>query len=97
MFEQTAKLQYYLNDKFNQNVWCNFYFGNGEKTPSFPAHSHPYQVIVKNIFGKSEWEIDGNAYILQDQDALYLPKECSHQVTKIFSTKLSMTCNILGG
>ena len=97
LFEQTARLQYLLNDSFDQEVWCNFYFGKGERTPSFPPHSHPYEVIVKNIFGKSEWVIDSNAYIVQDQDVLYLPKESLHQVTKIFSTKLSITCNILGG
>jgi hypothetical protein len=90
----TRTIQNYLNIFFGKDINCNFYFGNGKKSVSFEKHHHDYQVIVKNIFGRSKWIIAGEESILENQNVFYLDKFVDHQVIEIYEPKLSMTCNL---
>jgi len=92
--KDTLEIQWMISDFFKTNVNCNFYFGNGKKSVSFDKHSHEYSVLVKNIYGKSEWMIDKQQINLHNQDCVWFNKGVEHQVLRIDSNKLSMTCNI---
>ena len=92
--KDTWETQALLNDYFKKNINCNFYFGNGKKSISFGKHSHNYSVLVKNIYGKSDWIIDKQSITLQNQDCVWFNKDVDHQVISIDNHKLSMTCNI---
>tara|TARA_R100001510_G_C7642462_1_gene200047 strand:+ start:731 stop:1276 length:546 start_codon:yes stop_codon:yes gene_type:complete len=92
--KDTWIIQQLLNNKFNANINCNFYFGNGKKSVSFNKHNHDYPVIVKNIFGKSKWIIDEKEIFLDNQDCIWFDKFVDHQVVSIEGGKLSLTCNI---
>ena len=94
LFKDTYKIQHLLNLEFKNNINCNFYFGNGNKSVSFDKHQHEYPVIVKNIYGNSKWIIDEKEVILKDQDVIWFDKNIDHQVVEINDAKLSMTCNI---
>lgn len=93
--KDTWEIQTLINEYFKIYVNCNFYFGNGKKSVSFDKHSHEYSVLVKNIYGKSEWMIDKQQINLQNQDCVWFNKNVEHQVLRIDSNKLSMTCNIM--
>jgi len=92
--KDTWIIQQLLNKQFNRPINCNFYFGNGKKSVSFPKHNHEYLVIVKNIFGKSKWIINQKEKTLENQDCIWFDKFVDHQVVEINNPKLSMTCNI---
>jgi mannose-6-phosphate isomerase-like protein (cupin superfamily) len=92
--KDTLEIQWMISDFFKTNVNCNFYFGNGKKSVSFDKHSHEYSVLVKNIYGNSEWVIDKQQINLHNQDCVWFNKGVEHQVLRIDSNKLSMTCNI---
>ena len=92
--KETTKIQNLLSKFYNQNINCNFYFGTGKKTISFPPHSHSYKVLVKNIYGSSTWMINDKKVKLTKQKVLFFDKDTTHQVIDIHHKKLSMTCNI---
>ena len=92
--KDTWQIQQWINEYCGSERDVNLYFGNGKKSTSFDKHSHDYGVLVKNIFGESEWLIGGNHYILNNQNVLIIPKYVDHQVLKINKPKLSMTCNM---
>ena len=78
----------------NKIFWINLYMGKGKEVVSFPEHTHDYDVIVKNVFGKSEWVCNSQPMILEAQNVLYLPRETKHYVKKIYGSKCSLTCSI---
>jgi hypothetical protein len=94
----------YLNDEIRRitdvltealgEVTANIYFGKGTSSVSFPDHVHPYPVIVKSVYGHSDWVLDNETHTLKDQDALYFTEHVVHRVDKIFSPKLSITFNL---
>ena len=88
LFEQ------HLNHVFNKFINCNFYFGNGKKSISFPKHNHEYPVMVKNIYGKSKWIIDEKEVLLDEQNVVFFDKFVNHEVIEIEDKKLSLTCNL---
>ena len=92
--KETTQLQNLLSKFYNQTINCNFYFGTGKKTISFPPHSHSYMVLVKNIYGSSTWLINNKKVKLNKQKVLFLERNTTHQVIRIDNKKLSMTCNI---
>ena len=92
--KDTAKIQTILNKHFNKPINCNFYFGKGNKSVSFKKHNHPYNVIVKNIYGESSWIINGEKIKLNKQNTLFIKKNTNHEVTAIKDNKLSMTLNL---
>ena len=92
--KEISSIQKQLNEFFKKKINCNFYFGKGSKGVSFKAHSHNYAVIIKNIYGESNWIIDDKEYILDKQDALFIDKNKRHEVVSIKKPKLSMTINL---
>ena len=75
-------------------MWCNFYFSRPGNTPSFGGHKHEYDVIVKQIYGKTTWLIGKQIIVLQPQKTLVIPKGFVHQVVDKAENKLSLTMNL---
>lgn len=92
--KDTWIIQQWLNDYCNSFRNCNLYFGNGKKTVSFKKHNHNHGVLVKNIYGESDWIIDGREYTLKEQNAVAFKSYIDHEVVGLKSPKLSMTCNL---
>ena len=46
-------LQKKLSNESGLNIGANFYFSRPGQLPSFEPHKHDYDVIVKQIYGKS--------------------------------------------
>ena len=95
LFKDLWIIQQLLTDSFQRHINCNLYFGNGEKSVSFPKHNHDYSVIAKNLYGESKWIIDKKEILLKDQDAIWFDKGVDHQVIEINKPKASLTCNIV--
>ena len=95
LFSDFVFVQGKLNQKYKKWINCNLYFGNGKKSISFPKHTHPYAVIVKNIFGESKWIINKQEVIIKDQECIWFDKETDHEVVQINKPKASLTCNIV--
>ena len=62
--------------------------------PSFKHHSHPYPVVVKQIYGNSNWKLDEREFILKPNESLIIPAETMHGVTYKSDKKLSLTINL---
>ena len=92
--KETGKIKNELDNASGLNITCNFYFGTGKKSTSFPPHAHVYDVLVKNIYGSSVWSLNNKETTLDKQRVLYVPKGTEHTVMKITDKKLSMTCNL---
>jgi len=92
--KETRKIKNELDSSSGLNTACNFYFGTGRKSISFPLHAHNYDVLIKNIYGSSLWSLNNKETTLDRQRVLYLPKGTEHTVMKIIDKKLSMTCNL---
>lgn len=90
----TSFIQKLLNETYNKKINCNFYFGKGNKKVSFKKHSHPYAVIIKNIYGDSTWIINKKKYKLNNQNVFVIDKNIDHEVVSIETPKLSMTINL---
>lgn len=80
------------------NPHANFYFARKSRvdqtTPSFAPHEHPYPVVVKQIYGESLWLLNGKRFILEPQEAIYVPRNTQHAVLENSTDKLSLTINI---
>jgi len=72
----------------------NFYFSKGGQQPSFDSHTHPYTVIVKQIYGKGYWRVNKIHKELQPGKTLCVPAGIYHQVYKVDTKKLSLTVNL---
>lgn len=97
IFDLTDELRN-LNEKLINATGCNingnFYFSKVGQIPSFDYHKHEYDVIVKQIYGSSEWKIDGKTFIMKAKDTCIIPKNTLHQVLDKKENKLSLTINI---
>jgi mannose-6-phosphate isomerase-like protein (cupin superfamily) len=76
------------------NVCGNFYFSKVGQKPSFDSHLHDYDVLVKQIYGESEWNIKDQKNIVKPNDVIILPKGTLHSVIGKTTNKLSLTINI---
>lgn len=94
--EDLRELENYVDDLVGGKINGNFYFGKGALNglPSFPTHHHTYHVIVKQIYGRCIWEIDGGKIQLKENDILYIEPFKKHQVIESKGFKLSLTLNI---
>ena len=72
----------------------NFYFSKPNQITSFDSHNHNYDVIVKQIYGESDWVIGDNKFLLKPQKVAIVPKTTNHMVTSKKTKKLSLTINI---
>ncbi len=95
LFNDFLYVQNILNKTLSKNININLYAGEGSKSVSFPPHTHEYDVLVKNISGKSVWILDDQNPVLQNQDILFVPKFSRHAVTSIVGDKISLTCNLI--
>tara|TARA_R100000734_G_C3309920_1_gene100653 strand:+ start:489 stop:1025 length:537 start_codon:yes stop_codon:yes gene_type:complete len=88
------KFREFLHKHTGTEMWCNFYFSRPGNTPSFGGHKHEYDVIVKQIYGKTTWLIGKQIIVLQPQKTLVIPKGFVHQVVDKAENKLSLTMNL---
>ena len=87
-------LNNYIQSKLGSKINGNFYFSKPGQLPSFGLHSHKYDVIVKQIYGDSEW-INGEKKItLRPQKAISIPAKTAHKVITKHNKKLSLTLNM---
>lgn len=95
LFNDFFFVQNVLNKALSKHVNINLYAGEGLKSVSFPSHTHDYDVLVKNVSGKSFWIVDDQHIILENQKTLFVPKFSRHAVTSIVGDKISLTCNLI--
>lgn len=94
LFNDIAKISGQFMQEIGHEINANCYLSKGTKVVSFPSHTHDYSVIVKNVFGRSKWEIDSNEYYLEKQNVFYIEKFKSHCVEEIYESKCSLTFNL---
>lgn len=94
LLSEFRPVQNTLNKFFRKNININLYAGSGNKSVSFPSHDHDYDVLVKNISGKSYWELGKENIYLNNQNILFIPKYTKHSVRSIEGEKISLTCNL---
>ena len=83
-----------LYDETGLAINGNFYFSKPGQVASFKKHNHVYDVIVKQIYGESEWLLNDKPIKLKDGNVCLVPKNTYHQVINKTSNKLSLTLNI---
>jgi len=84
-----------LFDLCGTRINGNFYFSKGttDHRVSFPSHSHEYNVIVKPLYGKCKWIIDGE-HLINPEEAFIIPAKSMHSVYECTEKKLSLTINL---
>lgn len=92
--DELRNLNKKLTDETGLRLNCNMYFSKPGKLPSFPYHDHKYDVIVKQIYGSSEWRLGDKHFTLTSENTCIIPKNTSHQVLSKNENKLSLTINI---
>jgi oxalate decarboxylase/phosphoglucose isomerase-like protein (cupin superfamily) len=92
--DELRNLRSLIKKEIGINICGNFYFGRPGKKASFDKHSHPYNVIVKQIYGKSKWLIGENKFVLEPNQTCLIPKNTGHAVIEKTENKLSLTLNI---
>jgi len=92
--DELRNLRSLIKKEIGINVCGNFYFSRPGKKASFDKHSHPYNVIVKQIYGKSKWLIGENKFVLEPNQTCLIPKNTGHAVIEKTENKLSLTLNI---
>ena len=91
-----------LNEKLlevkGSDTNANFYISNGQGTHrvSFPPHTHDYHVVVKGIYGKTVWDINGKQATLNPGEIFVLPVNTPHSVINTPEPRLSLTINVSG-
>ena len=94
LFKDVTVISDLINKAHGYHCNMNMYFGKGTKAISFKEHSHNYDVLVKNVYGDSDWIINNKKISLKGQDVVYFEKHTPHEVIKINQPKLSLTFNL---
>lgn len=94
LFNDIADITDKLSNRFGIEINSNMYISKGTKVVSYPYHDHDYAVIIKNIEGNSKWIIEGNDYILENQNVFFIDKFKNHCVKEIYDKKISITFNL---
>jgi hypothetical protein len=84
-----------IKTKLGTIVNGNFYFSLPGKKASFNLHKHQYHVIVKQIYGDSDWMIGKNKFTLKSKQVTHIPINTDHAVMSKNNKKLSLTLNIV--
>ena len=92
--EDLRNLQKIIKIKTGMKINGNFYFSKTGQNPSFDEHTHPYDVIVKQIYGSAHWRVNNEEFILNPQESILIKKNTKHQVFFQKEKKLSLTLNI---
>jgi len=91
-----------LNEKLlvikGSDTNANFYLSKGTDTrrPSFDPHNHDYNVIVKPIYGKAAWRVNGQVQESDLNSVIVIPAFAEHSVTENPEPRLSLTINLTG-
>jgi len=93
--ESLRNLKILIEKELGSPINGNFYFSLPGKKASFDLHSHEYDVIVKQIYGDSEWIIGDKKFILKSKKVVYIPLHTEHAVISKDKKKLSLTLNII--
>jgi mannose-6-phosphate isomerase-like protein (cupin superfamily) len=92
---ELRNLQEKLFLETGKKVNANFYVNVGSsKKPSFDHHNHPYDVIVKQLYGETTWKLEEEIIKVKKDDTLIIPKLTNHSVVLNNSKKLSLTINL---
>ena len=83
-----------LSEATGLNINGNFYFSKPGQLASFEPHKHNYDVIIKQIYGQSNWVIEDNKFVMKPKDTCIIKKNSIHQVIDKKEKKLSLTINI---
>jgi hypothetical protein len=94
LFNDVKIISDILSEFYGFQIQSNIYFSKGIKSISFPTHSHSYDVLVKNVCGKSLWKIENKEEILESMDVFFLERKTKHEVIKIYEPKISITYNL---
>jgi mannose-6-phosphate isomerase-like protein (cupin superfamily) len=100
IFDLTLELRKLADDLTNatgSSFNANFYFSKPGQIPSFLDHSHPYDVIAKQIYGNSTWRVNDKKIKLKKNYSLIIPANAIHSVIDKSNKKLSLTINIEEG
>jgi mannose-6-phosphate isomerase-like protein (cupin superfamily) len=92
--EELREVRNLLNNTIGTKADGNFYFSRPGQKPSFEDHKHPYDVIVKQLYGKSKWKIDNITVDLYPQNTIIIPRNTLHSVIEKNEKKLSLTLNL---
>jgi hypothetical protein len=95
LLKDIATISSRITQTVKKEIDVNCYFSKGEKIVSFPKHNHEYPVIVKNAFGISTWEINGETQVLKNNDIFFIDRYINHHVTQIGGVKCSLTFNLM--
>lgn len=95
LFDDVSAITERLSNFLGYEIQANMYLSKGTKIVSYPYHNHDYAVIIKGIFGKSKWKIDGQEKILENQDVFFVDRYVHHCVQEIYDNKFSITFNLL--
>ena len=92
--DELRTLRSNIKEELGTSINGNFYFSRPGKRASFFPHDHPYLVIVKQIYGKSKWQVGGKEFILKPNEVCLIPEYTPHAVIEKKENKLSLTLNI---
>lgn len=94
--ESLRNLKNLIEKELGNPINGNFYFSLPGKKPSFNLHRHDdYDVIVKQIYGDSEWTVGNKNFILKPNKVIHIPISTEHAVISKNKKKLSLTLNII--
>ena len=89
-----VKLYEYKGSETNANLYLSA--GTKVKRPSFDPHNHDYHVIVKPIYGKCSWSINGQIKETDPSGVIIIPAGTMHAVVDNPEPRLSLTINMSG-
>ena len=92
--EELRQIDRLLRHETGFHTWANFYFSKPGRKASFDLHEHPYTVIVKQIYGKSDWQVGDKKFTLKPNEVCVIPAKTKHMVFSKNENKLSLTINI---
>jgi len=92
--EELRNLSVLIKNEIGLDCNANFYFSRPGKKESFDLHSHEYPVIVKQIYGDVDWQIEDKKFKLTPQKTCLIPINAKHAVISKNNNKLSLTINI---
>lgn len=92
--EELRNIKENIKINIGSEINGNFYFSKPGQKPSFDEHTHNYDVIVKQIYGKTFWKLNGEQFILNPQESFWIQKEAKHEVISKEEKKLSLTLNV---
>ena len=79
---------------YGQQFTANIYMSQQDRgAASFPPHSHPYDVIVKQLYGECTWLLGEDSVLLTGSSAVAVPAGTLHQVVSHRCPRASLTVN----